>query len=212
MRADGAADRGDRPTIRRRRSGNRPSRWPPGFVDGQADRTALLVLMALRGISPIKLLDVADRERTAAATLEAVRGGRAGSDADREFARGLDPDDIDRALVAYGASLVPFGSADYPPQLENLEDPPAALFVRGRPLPPRERAVAIVGLATAPSSAGNWPPPSAMTSPHRACASSAGRPVASTPPGTRARSMPAVTRSRCWGAGSTRPIRGGARA
>ena len=101
--------------------------------------------MALRGISPIKLLDVADRERTAAATLEAVRGGRAGSDADREFARGLDPDDIDRALVAYGASLVPFGSADYPPQLENLEDPPAALFVRGQPLPPRERAVAIVG-------------------------------------------------------------------
>jgi DNA processing protein len=39
---------------------------------------------------------------------------------------------------------VPFGS-EYPPQLENLEDPPAALFVKGRPLPPRERAVAIVG-------------------------------------------------------------------
>jgi len=40
---------------------------------------------------------------------------------------------------------MPFGSAGYPPQLENLEDPPAALFVKGRPLPPRERAVAIVG-------------------------------------------------------------------
>jgi DNA processing protein len=105
----------------------------------------LLVLMALRGISPLKLLELADRERTAAATLEAFRGGRAGSDADREFARGLDPDDIDRALVACGASLVPFGSGEYPPQLENLEDPPAALFVKGRPLPPRERAVAIVG-------------------------------------------------------------------
>jgi DNA processing protein len=105
----------------------------------------LLVLMALRGISPLKLLELADRERTAAATLEAFRGGRAGSDADREFARGLDPDDIDRALVAYGARLVPFGSGEYPPQLENLEDPPAALFVKGRPLPPRERAVAIVG-------------------------------------------------------------------
>ncbi|HYU92045.1 MAG TPA: DNA-processing protein DprA [Actinomycetota bacterium] len=105
----------------------------------------MLVLMALRGISPIKLLEVADRERAAEATLEAVRRGRAGSHTDREFARGLDPDDIDRALVACGASLVPFGSAGYPPQLENLEDPPAALFVKGRPLPPRERAVAIVG-------------------------------------------------------------------
>jgi DNA processing protein len=145
VQANPAADRVDRQTIRRRRSGNRPSRWPQGFVDGEADRTALLVLMALRGISPIKLLEVADRERTAVATLEAVRRGRAGSVADREFARGLDPDDIDRALAACGANLVPFGTADYPPQLENLEDPPAALFVKGRPLPPRERAVAIVG-------------------------------------------------------------------
>jgi DNA processing protein len=101
--------------------------------------------MALRGISPLKLLQVADREGTAVATLEAIRGGRAGSDADRDFARGLDPDGVDRALVACGASLVPFGSTEYPPQLENLEDPPAALFVKGRPLPPRERAVAIVG-------------------------------------------------------------------
>ena len=145
MRADRAADRGDRRTNGRRRAGNRPSRWPPSFVEVEADRRALLVLMALRGISPIKLLEVADRERTAVATLEAVRRGRAGSDADREFALVVDPDDIDRALVACGASLVPFGSAGYPPQLENLEDPPAALFVKGRPLPSRERAVAIVG-------------------------------------------------------------------
>jgi len=101
--------------------------------------------MALRGISPLKLLQVADREGTAVATLEAVRGGRAGSDADREFVRGVDPDAIDRALVACGATLVPFGCAEYPPQLENLEDPPAALFVKGRPLPRRERVVAIVG-------------------------------------------------------------------
>lgn len=101
--------------------------------------------MALRGISPIKLLEVADREKTAVATLEAIRGGRAGSDADREFARGVDPDALDRALAACGASLVPFGTAAYLQQLENLADPPAALFVRGRPLPPHERAVAIVG-------------------------------------------------------------------
>jgi len=101
--------------------------------------------MALRGISPLKLLEVADREGTAVATLEAIREGRAGSDADREFARDLDPDAIHRALVAFGASLVPFGSVAYPPQLENLEDPPAAIFVKGRPLPPRDRAVAIVG-------------------------------------------------------------------
>lgn len=145
MPAEGPADRGDLRDIRGSRSGNRPSRWPPGFVSSEADRRALLLLTALRGISPIRLLDVADKVRTAVATLEAVRGGLAGSDADREFARKLDPDDIDRALAACGASLVPFESAEYPPQLENLEDPPAALFVKGRPLPPRERAVAIVG-------------------------------------------------------------------
>jgi DNA processing protein len=114
-------------------------------VDGEANRKALLVLMALRGISPIKLLEVADREGTASATLGAVRRGSAGSDADREFARELDPDALDGALAACEASLVPFGSAEYPPQLENLEDPPAAIFVRGRQLPERERAVAIVG-------------------------------------------------------------------
>ncbi|MGH2650414.1 MAG: hypothetical protein ACRDHK_04285, partial [Actinomycetota bacterium] len=74
----------------------------------------MLVLTALRGISPLRMLEVADRERTAAATLEAVRWGRAGSEADRQFAWGLDPHDIDRALDACGASLVPFGSAEYP--------------------------------------------------------------------------------------------------
>ena len=58
MRADHAADRGDRRTNGRRRAGNRPSRWPPSFVEVEADRRALLVLMALRGISPIKLLEV----------------------------------------------------------------------------------------------------------------------------------------------------------
>lgn len=123
----------------------RPTRWHPGFADGRANRRALLVLTALRGITPRQLLEVADREGSASACLAAVKAGRAGSTADREIARELDPAAIEAAVAACGARFAPHGSEAYPPQLENLKDPPAGLFIRGRPLPRRDSIVAVVG-------------------------------------------------------------------
>ncbi|MGH2659284.1 MAG: hypothetical protein ACRDHS_06355 [Actinomycetota bacterium] len=135
----------------------RPTRWHPGFADGRANRRALLVLTALRGITPRQLLEVADREGSASACLAAVKAGRAGSTADREIARELDPAAIEAAVAACGARFAPHGSEAYPPQLENLKDPPAGLFVRGLPLPRRDRTVAVVGPATARTWGGSWP-------------------------------------------------------
>lgn len=123
----------------------RPTTWPSGFAQGQENEDALIVLTALRGISPRKMLELADREGTAARCLDVVRRGRAGSDSDKEFARTLDPSNLRRAVRASGAAFVPFGSAGYPVQLEGLQDPPAALFVKGRPLPERDGAIAVVG-------------------------------------------------------------------
>ncbi len=123
----------------------RPTTWPSGFVDGSSNLRALLVLTALRGMSPRRMLELANREGSAAACLDAVRRGRAGSDADQELARTLYPGTLEGALARGGVTFVPFGSAGYPAQLEALADPPAALFVRGLPLPERDRAIAVVG-------------------------------------------------------------------
>ena len=122
-----------------------PSKWPEGFSRGSRNRRALFVLMSLRGIEPRKLLQLATRERTASACLTAIRAGRAGSPADHLHAASIDPDAVEADVLACGARLVVAGSAGYPPQLNDLHDPPAALFVRGRPLPARFGTVAIVG-------------------------------------------------------------------
>jgi DNA processing protein len=75
----------------------------------------------------------------------AVRAGRAGSDADRESARKLDGTDILARLDAAGARLVAPNDEEYPGEVLDLFDPPAGLFVRGRPLGSLEPRVAIVG-------------------------------------------------------------------
>lgn len=124
--------------------GERPT-WPEGFADGRGNLRALLVLSALRGITPGRLLEVADRAGDAAACLAAIREGRAGSEADRRFADRLDPDEIAAAARESGARLVPWGSAEYPQQLVSIHDPPAALYVKGGALPDMPRAVAAVG-------------------------------------------------------------------
>src|SRR3990172_9829910 len=68
--------------------------WPDGFAATPEDVRALLVLSALRGITPRRLLEVAIERGTAAATLAWIRAGRAGSENDRAFARTLDADAI----------------------------------------------------------------------------------------------------------------------
>ena len=119
--------------------------WPDGFVLTHEDRRALLVLSALRTITPRRLIALAAERGTAAAVLAHVRGGRAGSDGDRRFARSLDPNALAARAEASGARFVTWGSPEYPSQLEQIHDPPAALYVIGAPLPDVTRAVAIVG-------------------------------------------------------------------
>jgi DNA processing protein len=128
-----------------RRDARAPSRWPPGFADGRANRRALLVLMSLPGLSPRVLLALARRESDAAACLAAVRRGRAGSERDRQLARSLQSESIEISVSETGAEFVPVGSPRYPPQLEHLSDPPAGLFMIGRPAPSLAEAVAVVG-------------------------------------------------------------------
>lgn len=120
-------------------------RWPDAFAATAEDRRALLVLSALRGITPGGLLQVAARHGTASACLAEVAEGRAGSEADGRAARELRARNIDMAVRACGARFVPWGHPDYPSQLAEIHDPPAALFVRGGDLPTMPGAVAVVG-------------------------------------------------------------------
>jgi DNA processing protein len=122
-----------------------PDGWPAGFAALREDRRALLVLASLRGLEAARLLALAASLGSASACLAAVRAGRAGSGADRHHARTIDPDDVAARVRACGARFVPVGTPGYPPQLEHLRDPPAALFVRGRELADPSTTVGVVG-------------------------------------------------------------------
>jgi DNA processing protein len=119
--------------------------WPSGFGRGPAERRALLILSALRGLKPLDLLRLARAEGSAVRSLAAVRAGRAGSERDVEHARSLDAERIDDGLRSCGARLVPWRSREYPAQLEHLLDPPGWLFVRGDPPPAQPGTIAVVG-------------------------------------------------------------------
>src|SRR5580765_220697 len=58
-------------------------------------------------------------------------------------------DAIARRLVALGVHAVAPGDDGYPAGFAGLTDPPAAWFVRGEPLPPTGRSIAIVGSRSA---------------------------------------------------------------
>jgi DNA processing protein len=119
--------------------------WPVGFANAAEDRRALFVLSALRTITPQRLIEVAAERGSAAAVLAWIRAGRAGSDGDRRFARSLDPEDLAARAAASGARFVTWGSPEYPTQLEQIHDPPPALYVIGDQLPDLTSAVSIVG-------------------------------------------------------------------
>jgi len=120
--------------------------WPDGFADSAEDVRSLLVLSCLRGITPRRLLELGARCGTASATLASIRRGEAGSENDRAFASAVDPDAIAAATDACGARFVPWGAPEYPDQLRTIHDPPAGLFIAGRPPPSDQtRAVAVVG-------------------------------------------------------------------
>ncbi len=119
--------------------------WPDGFAQGRLDRDAALVLSALRGVTPRRLLALGVEHGTASAVLAEIRQGRAGSANDRAFALELDPADIAAAASAHGARVVAWGSPEYPSQLRHIHDPPAVLYVTGPPPPDPTSAVAVVG-------------------------------------------------------------------
>jgi DNA processing protein len=116
---------------------------------GKANRSALLVISALRGLTPRRILEVARREPTAARTLAAISRGAAGSENDRRVAEGLDPGDLAERVRDCGSRLVAVGDQEYPDELGDLADPPAALFVRGHPLSELAPRVAVVGARNA---------------------------------------------------------------
>jgi DNA processing protein len=124
-----------------------PRGWPQGFGAGDAhERDALLVLASLQGITPRRLRRVAWAEGSASRCLSAIREGNAGSRLDREYAGTVDPAAVRAALEACDASVLTYGGPGYPAELEDLQhDPPAWLFLRGRPFQAGEQRVAIVG-------------------------------------------------------------------
>lgn len=119
--------------------------WPDSFVTTDEDRRAVLVLSALRGITPRRLIALADERGSASGALAAIVEGRAGSENDRAVAIDLDADVVAASIAACGARIVPWGSAEYPAQLTTIHDPPAVLFVVGERPPDPTRAVAVVG-------------------------------------------------------------------
>jgi len=119
--------------------------WPAGFASGTADRSAAIVLAALAGLTPRRLLPVANEGHSAEACLALVGEGELGSDEDRRLAGSLDPTELATSLTRCGARFVTCDDPEYPPQLLTIHDPPFAVFLRGGGLPEQAAAVAVVG-------------------------------------------------------------------
>ena len=121
-----------------------PSGWPEGFGASPDERAALILLSSLRGITPRALHRLCWQERSAVGALAAIRAGRAGSEGDRAHAS-AEPDAVLADAAAVGARFVVPCDPEYPVAFLQLNDPPAAVFVRGDALQEQERRVAIVG-------------------------------------------------------------------
>lgn len=114
--------------------------FPAGFVSGQADRDALLVLAHCASTTPRELYALAWREGRARDVLTAARNGALGAGA-RGTATELRVSDARRRLHASGARML--DPTAFPERLLDLADPPAWLFVRGAI--PEARSVAVIG-------------------------------------------------------------------
>jgi DNA processing protein len=82
---------------------------------------------------------------TAAGCVESVRRGRLGSDGDRAWLPEADPSVTAARVEAAGARLVTPADPEYEDRLNDLRDPPACLFLLGKPLGDSPERVAIVG-------------------------------------------------------------------
>jgi DNA processing protein len=121
-----------------------PRGWPSGFGHGD-DRDALLTLSELRGLRPLRVHAEAWESGSARGCLESVRRGRLGSDGDREWLPEIDPRATAARVERAGARVVTPADPEYEDRLNDLRDPPACLFLLGRPLGDSPERVAIVG-------------------------------------------------------------------
>jgi DNA processing protein len=122
-----------------------PRGWPPGFGLGRVERRAILALSGLRSLRPLAVHAEAWERGTAAGCLESVRSGRLGSDGDREWLLRIDPDVTASRVADAEARFVTPADPEYDQRLLDLSDPPAGLFLKGRPLTDLPDRVAIVG-------------------------------------------------------------------
>lgn len=134
-----------KPKGRRHAGRSEPLEWPTHFASSHDDRLALLVLLSLPSLTARRLLELADRVGSASTCLEVIRKGEEGSRGDVDRARLLKPEDVAARLDGMGGRLVAVGDPEYPPGLLDLYDPPAGLFVLGRPLDDPADRVAVVG-------------------------------------------------------------------
>ena len=122
-----------------------PVGFPPGFASGPGEADAALTLRCLLGITPRVLHGLIWQVGSASEAVRAIAGGRAGSDNDRAFLRGIVPAEVRRRLVEAGARVALPGDPEYWPAFARLADPPVGVFLRGRPLRLGHRRVALVG-------------------------------------------------------------------
>jgi DNA processing protein len=125
-----------------------PPGFPDGFGQGPDDRRAVMLLSGLRGTSPAKLRVLAWQEGSATACVEAIASGSAGTDNDRAYLAGVDPEVQRGALDVAGARFVVPGDPEYWPAFRRLVDPPVGVYLRGGTLGLGEERVAIVGART----------------------------------------------------------------
>ena len=119
--------------------------WPEGFVRSRNGRDALLQLSTLHTLQPRRLFELAAEVGSARACVRAILDGALVGEADRDRLRWARPAEVQDGLDRCGARLVAPGDLEYPPSLEDLADPPAMLFLRGRPLHELGPFVAVVG-------------------------------------------------------------------
>ncbi len=104
---------------------------------------AALRRLVRRCPDPHEIMDLPDRDwRAAGADDDAIRARRAGL---RDATLRKTALRAVKAMERVNASLVPLGSADYPPLLAEIHDPPPVLYVAGRRSVLRRRQFAVVG-------------------------------------------------------------------
>jgi len=57
----------------------------------------------------------------------------------------VDPEQEMKRVEQIGARIIPFPDSSYPSLLREIHDPPVLLYTRGKPIPPRQHFIAIVG-------------------------------------------------------------------